>query len=769
MKLRRILSVVVFTLMAFQSQATHLMGGEIIWECRPNGKYRFTLVLYRDCGGISLPTSSQTLGTNCGTAITCNYVTTVDVVPSCYTGTTSCAGATSGSGKMQKYIYRSGDVQLTGTPPASGWYFTWSSCCRPTSISNINSPSSASYLLRAVMYPYTPAGSTSPLTATTGGNPTCFDNSPNFLEDPQVISCTGVDVVYNNLGYDPDLDSLYYDWSYPWAATSFSSNPASNSVNFASGYTYNNPMPSTGSSTGADINNETGEITFNSAVAGSWATCVKIEEWRCGQLIGEIYRDIPIVTMACTPPTGLCSSTFVSSPPAVTFTPLIGPAPTPSNNSSNDTVWSIYCNLNDTIAFSLSSSDPYANPNCSSQNISFEGSGIILSLDTVYQQDTTIIGATAAKVHSLSPGGGFSYPGILGVNFGLRIDSTHLQSTPYCSSNQIKYPFKFSFLDDECPIPQRTDILVNVYVNSSTPALPQTNGCFVQNSTNNELKWSPSLDTGTAWGFYLIESFNANGNILATDTLYNWNDSVFIDTVNFNQAKTYELSVFNASGFSNGAVAVFSSTTGSLAVSSIYYNPPNYITAVATGGSEYFWSADKPIFIDNVKNDSVQIALLTDSTTLHIQADNGISCLYQNSILLRDTSTSICDVYDTTYISVYDTTYITQIDTVNLTVTDTLIIDVSLIGINPPIFEYQVLLYPNPTNNYLYVEVPQNMTSQSYSMEIKNSLGQSIFGVAMDKPLITINFNSFGSAGAYTLSVKDSGGNVVDTRIILLQ
>ena len=32
MNLRRILTVVVFTLMAFQSQATHLLGGEIIWE-----------------------------------------------------------------------------------------------------------------------------------------------------------------------------------------------------------------------------------------------------------------------------------------------------------------------------------------------------------------------------------------------------------------------------------------------------------------------------------------------------------------------------------------------------------------------------------------------------------------------------------------------------------------------------------------------------------------------------------------------------------------
>ena len=50
-----------------------------------------------------------------------------------------------------------------------------------------------------------------------------------------------------------------------------------------------------------------GEITFNSGVAGSWATCVVIEEWRCGQKVGEIYRDIPIVTLACTPPTGLCA------------------------------------------------------------------------------------------------------------------------------------------------------------------------------------------------------------------------------------------------------------------------------------------------------------------------------------------------------------------------------------------------------------------------------------------------------------------------------
>jgi len=131
--------------------------------------------------------------------------------------------------------------------------------------------------------------------------------------------------------------------------------------------------------------------------------------------------------------------------------------------------------------------------------------------------------------------------------------------------------------------------------------------------------------------------------------------------------------------------------------------------------------------------------------------------------------TNYVDVFDTTYIDVHDTIFVTQIDTVYLTVTDTLIIDVSLIGINPPTFEYQVLVYPNPTNSYLYVDVPQSMISQSYSMEIKNSIGQSVFGIAMNQPQIQINFNSFGAAGSYTLSIKDSGGNVVDSRVVILQ
>ncbi|MDA8687420.1 hypothetical protein N9L72_02810, partial [Schleiferiaceae bacterium] len=418
MNLKRFLAIAVLFLMSFQGYASHLLGGEIVWKCKPNGKYQFTLVLYRECGGITLPTSAQSLATNAGVSISCAFISTTDVVPSCYTGTTTCAGATSGTGKMQKYVYRSGDITLTGTPPASGWYFTWSSCCRPSSITNVVSPGGASYLLRAIMYPYTPPGSTSPLSAGTSANPTCFDSSPNFLEDPQVISCTGVDVVYNNLGYDPDLDSLYYNWSYPWDASSFSANPSTNSVNFVSGYTWNSPLPSGSTSTPASIDGETGEVTFNSGVAGSWATCVVIEEWRCGQKVGEIYRDIPIVTLSCTPPTGLCSSAFVDEAPDMSLTPdnslMNATVLSPVTNTSGDTIY-YYTEVfpGDTVRFKITASDAYPNPNCSSQNIQFSASGGNLSSAANYgNANACLFNPPCATLTSLNPGGVFTYPGL---------------------------------------------------------------------------------------------------------------------------------------------------------------------------------------------------------------------------------------------------------------------------------------------------------------------------------------------------------------------
>jgi hypothetical protein len=49
----------IFFLLAFfislttASRASHVMGGEITWQCT-NGNYVFTLVFYRDCNGAEI-------------------------------------------------------------------------------------------------------------------------------------------------------------------------------------------------------------------------------------------------------------------------------------------------------------------------------------------------------------------------------------------------------------------------------------------------------------------------------------------------------------------------------------------------------------------------------------------------------------------------------------------------------------------------------------------------------------------------------------------
>ena len=51
----------------FTANATHMMGGEITWKCIKDpldpdvGKYIFTMKMYRDCDGATLPSSAQTI------------------------------------------------------------------------------------------------------------------------------------------------------------------------------------------------------------------------------------------------------------------------------------------------------------------------------------------------------------------------------------------------------------------------------------------------------------------------------------------------------------------------------------------------------------------------------------------------------------------------------------------------------------------------------------------------------------------------------------
>lgn len=547
MKLRRFLAVMGLMLVALQGYATHLLGGEIVWECRPNGRYRFTLVLYEECapGSASIGTGTQTLQTNAGAAIQCFFVSLNEVVPSCYTGTSDCASATSGEGRMEKYVFRSNDIQLNGVPPVGGWYFTWSSCCRPGTVDNLNGPGGTGYTLRAIMYPYTPPGSTAPLSAGSPGNPSCFDSSPNFLEDPQVLGCSGVDITYNNLGYDPDLDSLYYSWAMPWD-DGFGFPPPG--VSFATGYSFNSPLPSGAGSTPATVNGETGEVSFNSALAGSWATCIKIEEWRCGQLVGEIYRDIPIVTLNCTPPPGLCGAGYIDDAPTMTITP--------DNNLMNPTVLNpvtspagklLYYETSvypgDTVRFKISATDGPFQPNCSSQLVKFSASGGNLSGAAQYNDpNNCLFNPPCATIASLNDPTSlpnvnqpFESYSINEVMFNWEIDCNHLFYQEYqCGTLKSEYEFYLRMQDDQCPVNRFTYRKVLVKVLNYMPGLPSVDStCITQDPLTGDVTfdWVANPDTGFNFDYYVINTVDpATGMMTPLDTVWDWSTQSYTHT-----------------------------------------------------------------------------------------------------------------------------------------------------------------------------------------------------------------------------------------------
>ena len=145
--LRKKIQIILLIVFGFftNAGATHLMGGEITWVCLGNGNYQFQMKVYRDCitavyitngGPISLTVHNHPTVTT----IPMSIVDSTDISPQCNGAGPSynCSNITPGNTAVKEYILKSNPVNLPGIPPAEGWIFTWSNCCRNASITNLS-------------------------------------------------------------------------------------------------------------------------------------------------------------------------------------------------------------------------------------------------------------------------------------------------------------------------------------------------------------------------------------------------------------------------------------------------------------------------------------------------------------------------------------------------------------------------------------------------------------------------------------------------------
>jgi hypothetical protein len=506
--MRRFVHVLAFLLTSIPSFlfASHFMGGEITWECLTNGNYRFIMKVYRECNGItySNPVSLTVSGCPGLTSISLSLYPNAtlgkkDISPVCNLNNPGnplyqhivCSPQPSvpNTGAIEEWVFTSdaaypNGVTINGVPPATGWTFAFTNCCR-NPCSNIQGSSSLNWYLRAIMYPYMGAN-TFP----------CWDNSPVFAERPACVVGTNFPQQYNPNAYDPEGDSLSFGWAQ--ALTGLSA-PI---TTYGAGYTYNSPLPGLLQNAGnipATIDSTTGEISFKSLTQGAFVTASRTTAFKRGTRIAEIFREMQIVLL-----------------PSSNLPPVVTP-PFPLNivNPWVDTVYA-----GDLVTFPMVAVDSgLQNNGVSPQNVVVTASGALFGTGFL----STTAGCLEPPCATLNPPPPMINLTTVTTNFSWQTSCAHESFGTGNDDFMVDYYFVFTFRDDYCPAPGLSERTVKIVVKDPPPVLAPAMGNLTVDPGNGDvtLNWSPPADPYNTFKKYLLFYKNNPGGTF-----------VFLDSIN---------------------------------------------------------------------------------------------------------------------------------------------------------------------------------------------------------------------------------------------
>ena len=517
-----LLTVLLSILLIPSLLADHFMGGEITWECLPNGNYRFIMRLYRECNGCLLcyqPTSNLLTNVpgyeNSGITVSL-YPTTIlgkkDLSPDCNTNSSfphiNCYPAPSiaNTGAVEEWTYTSDNLYPSGVPfpagpiPATGWYFAFTSCCR-NPCANYAGTISKSFWIRAFMYPYP------------GLSPdNCWDSSPAFGDKPSTVICTGYPFTYNPNGYDKELDSLSYEWTEPLTALNTPLTPFLNP-----GYTVSSPLPGPTQNPAnipATVNAFTGEVSFTSYTSGAYVTAYKVTAYKCGIKIAEIFREMQIVLLNC--PTA--SPTAPSNKPPIVDPPFLNPI----SGLYSDYVDTVYAGS--IVNFYLSATD-YDSLNKDTvtglfdmQKVSILGSGQQFG-NNFTSSTTGCLNPPCATLNPPPPATSYVFTA---TNFVWQTTCAHIATESPCGGYTNSYNFILKAKDDFCPAPAFSWKTITIVVKNPVMPPPKLKCVSVADNGPVTLSWqiSDTNEIPNTWqAYYIYRSTNAAGPFTLLDTI----------------------------------------------------------------------------------------------------------------------------------------------------------------------------------------------------------------------------------------------------------
>jgi hypothetical protein len=254
-------------------KASHVAGAELTYQCAGTGIYNLTFTFYRDCFGIDPPwTVSCEVDNSCGfplnsATLTRDSFPITQIIPNCSLPTTCEGGINTG---IQKWIY-SGQIILPAECPY--WNFAVTMSTRNAAITVGVNPDSYNLYVTASL---------------NNTNGIC-DTSPVFGIDPVVFACTYQPYCLDPGIFDAEGDSIVCSLIAPLTSPN-------QTFPFDSGYSFNEPVKSIPP---VSINYNNGILCFNAIQPDISVYAILVSEFRNGELIGQVERDIELFTISC--------------------------------------------------------------------------------------------------------------------------------------------------------------------------------------------------------------------------------------------------------------------------------------------------------------------------------------------------------------------------------------------------------------------------------------------------------------------------------------
>ena len=308
---RQIYFFLLFFLVSnFQINAAHIIGGEMTYRCLGNGDYEINLTIYRDCQGQGAWFDGANTGRisiykgNSQEEFDNINMPDPTVVELDFSSNDPCLIFPPNLCVQEgNYVMKLSDYGINLPLSAESYTIVYQRCCRSNTITNIENPGET-----GVTY----------FTEIFGTAQSVCNNTPVFTNIPPIKVCVGEPLNYENAVLEVDGDSLVFElcsslagggtagWMTPGNINGFDGvNPDPdapqpyNDVTYASLFSAMDPISSDPL---ISIDSETGVLTGTPNVIGEFVLGICVKEYRNGELISEITRDIHFHAMPCSDP-----------------------------------------------------------------------------------------------------------------------------------------------------------------------------------------------------------------------------------------------------------------------------------------------------------------------------------------------------------------------------------------------------------------------------------------------------------------------------------